>query len=312
MSSESATKPFKSGIVALVGKPNTGKSSLTNLLVGQKVSIVSDKAQTTRHRIIGVATTDEYQIVLVDTPGIHKPHTQLGKILNETAQSSIEGADALVIMVDASKKVDKEDEAIATMLKQTHWIGADGRAKPNVILCLNKMDVLRAIDVEDRYESFTKLFGTENLMMTSVTKNQNVNKLIEMILEHFPTGPMLYPEDEITDQPVRRLAAELVREKVLRLTRQEIPHAVATIVDDWEEERNLVRIAMSIIVEKDGQKAILIGKRGEMLKRIGTEARLEIADIVGKNVFLELFVKVRTDWRQNPRMLHELEYTEGS
>lgn len=297
-------------MVALVGKPNTGKSTLTNTLVGQKVSIVSDKAQTTRHRVLGIVTTDAYQMILIDTPGVHKAHTHLGKILNETAQSSLEGADALVIMVDASRKPDEEDEAIAAMLRLQGWIGPDGKAKPNVLLCLNKMDLMKAIDVQDRYDAFSKLFGTDQLMMTSLTKAQNVDKLVQLILPFLPEGPMLYPEDEVTDQPMRRLAAELVREKALRLTRQEVPHALAAVVDEWETDGNRTHIHLSLVVEKDGQKAILIGKRGEMLKRIGTEARAEIEDILGHQVFLQLFVKVRSEWRQNLRMLKELEYLE--
>ena len=308
MSLESATDSFRSGMVALVGKPNTGKSTLTNLLVGQKVSIVSDKAQTTRHRVLGIVTHDDYQMVLIDTPGVHKAHTHLGKILNETAQGSLEGADALVIMVDASRKPDKEEEALASMLRLQGWIGADGKARPNVILCLNKMDLLRAIDVQDHHDAYCKLYGTDHIMLTSLTKNQNVDKLVEMIVPLLPAGPMLYDGDEVTDQPMRRLAAELVREKALRLTRQEIPHALAAIVDDWTEEANMTRILISLVVEKDGQKAIIIGKKGEMLKRIGSEARAEIEAILGKRVFLELFVKVRTDWRQNPRMLKELDF----
>ncbi len=299
---------FKSGIVALVGKPNTGKSTLTNALVGQKVSIVSDKPQTTRHRVLGIATTETYQLALIDTPGVHKAHTQLGRILNETAQASIDGADCLLVMVDAHRKPDKEDEAIAVILKQSGWINAEGVAKKNVILCLNKMDITRPIDVADNYGLYTKLFGTERTMWTAVSKDENVDLLVGMILEDLPEGPMLYPEDEVTDQPMRRLAAELVREKCLRLTRQEIPHAIATVVDMWEEDGRLTRIDMSIVVEKDGQKAILIGKGGSMLNLIGSEARLEIEDIIGSRVHLQLFVKVREDWRQNPRMLRDLEY----
>lgn len=295
-------------MVALIGQPNTGKSTLTNLLVGQKVSIVSDKAQTTRHRVLGIATTDAYQLVLIDTPGVHKAHTQLGKILNETAQGSLDGADVLIIMADGARKPDKNEEAIAGLLKLQGWIGADGRAKPNVVLCLNKMDLLKAVDVQDQYNAYSKLYGTEQVMMTSLTKKQNVGKLVDLIVSLLQSGPLLYPADEVTDQPMRRLAAELVREKALRLTRQEIPHAVAAIVDDWTEEPNVAKILISLVVEKEGQKAILIGKRGEMIKRIGSEAREEIEAVLGSKVFLELFVKVRSEWRQNPRMLKELDY----
>ncbi|MCC7101856.1 MAG: GTPase Era [Fimbriimonadaceae bacterium] len=295
-------------MVALVGQPNTGKSTLTNLLVGQKVSIVSDKAQTTRHRVLGIATTDAYQMVIIDTPGVHKAHTHLGKILNETAQGSLEGADVLVVMVDGSRKPDKNEEAIAGLLKLQGWIGADGKAKPNVILCMNKMDLLKAIDVQDNFQAYSKLYGTDQIMMTSLPRGRNVEKLVNMIIASLPVGPLLYPEDEVTDQPMRRLAAELVREKALRLTRQEIPHAVAAIVDDWVDDADLTKILISLVVEKEGQKAVLIGKRGEMIKQIGTEARGEIEAVLDRRVFLELFVKVRPDWRQNPRMLKELDY----
>ena len=295
-------------MVALVGQPNTGKSTLTNLLVGQKVSIVSDKAQTTRHRVLGIATTDAYQMVIIDTPGVHKAHTHLGKILNETAQGSLEGADVLVVMVDGSRKPDKNEEAIAGLLKLQGWIGADGKAKPNVILCMNKMDLLKAIDVQDNFQAYSKLYGTDQIMMTSLPRGRNVEKLVNMIIASLPVGPLLYPEDEVTDQPMRRLAAELVREKALRLTRQEIPHAVAAIVDDWVDDVDLTKILISLVVEKEGQKAVLIGKRGEMIKQIGTEARGEIEAVLDRRVFLELFVKVRPDWRQNPRMLKELDY----
>jgi len=295
-------------MVALVGQPNTGKSTLTNLLVGQKVSIVSDKAQTTRHRVLGIATTDAYQMVIIDTPGVHKAHTHLGKVLNETAQGSLEGADVLIVMVDGSRKPDKNEEAIAGLLKLQGWIGADGKARPNVILCMNKMDLLKAVDVQDNFQAYSKLYGTDQVMMTTLPRGRNVDKLVNMIIGLLPVGPLLYPEDEVTDQPMRRLAAELVREKALRLTRQEIPHAVAAIVDDWVDDANLTKILISLVVEKEGQKAVLIGKRGEMIKKIGTEARGEIEAVLDRRVFLELFVKVRSDWRQNPRMLKELDY----
>ena len=295
-------------MVALVGQPNTGKSTLTNLLVGQKVSIVSDKAQTTRHRVLGIATTDAYQMVIIDTPGVHKAHTHLGKVLNETAQGSLEGADVLIVMVDGSRKPDKNEEAIVGLLKLQGWIGADGKARPNVILCMKKMDLLKAVDVQDNFQAYSKLYGTDQVMMTTLPRGRNVDKLVNMIIGLLPVGPLLYPEDEVTDQPMRRLAAELVREKALRLTRQEIPHAVAAIVDDWVDDANLTKILISLVVEKEGQKAVLIGKRGEMIKKIGTEARGEIEAVLDRRVFLELFVKVRPDWRQNPRMLKELDY----
>lgn len=312
MSSENANSTaFRAGLVGLLGKPNVGKSSLMNLCVGHKVSIVSDKAQTTRRRVLGILTEPDYQIVFVDTPGVHKPHTHLGKILNEVAQQSIVGVDANIVVVDGSRLPDNEDRAIAQMLVDTGWIsGTPRKANDSVVLCMNKMDLLHASNVEEHVEAYTSLFCTEQYMLTSMRKAQNVELLLRMVVPHLPEGDLIYPEDEFTDQPMRVMASEIVREKALQLTHQEVPHAIATVVDGWEvdEDTLLTRIAVTIVVEKDGQKAIMIGKKGEMLKRIGTESRLEIQELIGSQVFLELFVKVRADWRQNPRMLQELEY----
>lgn len=294
------------GFVTLIGKPNVGKSTLLNAIVGQKVSIVSDKRQTTRRRLLGIATTDEYQIVFIDTPGVHEAHTRLGKILNETAEQALVDSDLILVVVDVSKKPDKEDEAIAAMIQRSQ----PGGAASKVMLCLNKMDLLKAHWVQENIEAYCGLFQTETYMLTTMTRGHNADKLVDMIIERLPEGDLLYPEDDITDQPLRVMAAEIIREKALQLTRQEVPHVLATVVDEWEERRDgLTAITASIIVEKDGQKAILIGKSGSMLKRIGTESRLEIESWTGTKVFLELFVKVRPDWRQNPRMLHDLEYS---
>lgn len=301
---------FRCGTVALIGKPNVGKSTLVNLLVGQKVSIVSDKRQTTRNRVLGIATSDDYQIVLMDTPGIHHPHTRLGKTMNDAAKSTIAEVDLIVFVAEANRPPQKEDQEIAALLKSS-WkfpLQKDHPGFNGVILCLNKMDLLKAEHVVENVEAYCGLLGTEQYMLTCLTKGQNVDKLTEMILRYLPEGEPLFPADEFTDQPLRRLAAELVREKALAKTRQEIPHAIATLVDVWEDEPDteLTRIVMSIVVEKDGQKAILIGKGGQMLKQIGAEARAEIEALLERRVYLQLIVKVREEWRQNPRMLHEL------
>jgi GTP-binding protein Era len=303
---------LKAGFVTLIGKPNVGKSTLLNHVVGQKVSIVSNKKQTTRRRLLGIATTSEYQIVFVDTPGVHEAHTQLGKLLNETAEQALADTDVILAVVDASKKPEREDETIAAMIKRASSPNpGGGTPRPTqMVLCLNKMDLLKAHHVEENLEAYCKLFGTTEYMLTTMTKGHNADKLVDLIVSKLPESDLLFPEDDITDQPMRVMAAEIIREKALRLTRQEVPHALATVVDEWEErEDGLTRITASIVVEKDGQKAILIGKKGAMLKQIGTESRLEIESWTGTRVFLELFVKVRTDWRQNPRMLRDLEYT---
>lgn len=306
-------EPHRAGTVALIGRPNVGKSTLLNTVVGQKVAIVSDKAQTTRRRMLGIASHPGYQIVFVDTPGIHEPHTQLGKLLNESAQQALADVDVVLAVVDASKMPGREDQGIAKLLDAGGWLaGADGSPAPKgdrLVVCLNKMDLLKAPDVKGHVEAYQALFRTENTMLTSlVRKSGNVELLVAMLVERLPEGPALYDEDEVTDMPMRVLAAELIREKVLRLTRQEVPHAVATVVDSWEEEGDLTRIHASIVVEKDGQKAIVIGKHGAMLRQVGTEARQEIESWLGRRVHLQLFVKVRSDWRQNPRMLRDLEY----
>lgn len=306
LSSESATN-FRCGMIALVGKPNVGKSTLMNTLIGQKISIVSNKAQTTRHRVVGILTTEDYQAIFVDTPGLHKPHTRLGKMLNEVAQNSMD-TDLVVVVCDVHRKPDEEDRAIAQMLAATGWLDELKReAKPNVLLCLNKMDMLRAVDVVDHVEAYCKLFGTENYMLTSLVRVDNVEKLMAMIVDRLPDGPPLYPEDEITDQPLRRLAAEILREQVLNTTRQEIPHAVATMIEEWTEEETRTYIAANIIVEKDSQKAILIGKGGSKLREMGTAARLAIEELTGRPVYLELYVKVEPNWRQSVRLLRDFD-----
>ncbi len=296
----------KAGVVAVVGRPNVGKSTLINTLVGHKVSIVSDKPQTTRRRVLGILTTDDYQIVFVDTPGIHKPHTKLGSALNESARSSVFDVDVVLAVVDVSRMPAPEDEKVADMLKQAGYLGKV--RKIPVLLCMNKMDRLRAVDVERNWSAYNTLFETEESVMTSFLKQQNVDILVGEILNRLPENPNYYPDDLYTDQPLRFLAAELVREKALRLTKQEVPHAVATIVQDWIEDEKEAEITVDIIVERDSQKGIMIGKQGSMLKQIGTEARLEMQELLEKKVYLHLFVKVREGWRQNPRLLKELEY----
>jgi GTP-binding protein Era len=294
--------PFKTGTVALIGKPNVGKSTLLNRMVGQKVSIVSGKPQTTRRRVVGIAQGPEHQVAFVDTPGIHEPHNRLGRAMVEAARAALNDVDLVLFVGDASRRPDEEDKAIAKLLT------AD---QTSIFLCLNKMDLLAPEFVVENVEGYCKLLGTEEYMLTTATKGENVEKLMDLIVSRLPEGEPAFSVDDFTDQSSRFMAAELVREKILQATRQEVPHATAVLVDDWEEpEEGVVRISASIIVEKASQRAILIGKQGQFIKRIGTQARLEIEALIGRQVYLELFVKVREDWRMNPRMLHELEYME--
>lgn len=301
------------GNVALIGKPNVGKSTLLNHIVGQKVSIVSNKPQTTRKRVVGITTGDEYQIAFIDTPGIHEPHTKLGRSMVEQARKSLHDVDVIVYVADSSHHPNDGDKEIAKLLTglEVHDLNDPEKLVPiPVILCLNKMDQLKADSVQRNVEAYTGLFKTDDYMLTTATKGQNVDKLIEMIVAKLPEGEAQYDPDDYTDQSSRFIASEFVREKILIATKQEIPHAVAVMVDDWEEEENLIRISASIFVEKASQRAILIGKQGQFVKKIGTEARQEIEELLGQKVFLELQVRVREDWRMNPRMLQELDYAE--
>jgi GTP-binding protein Era len=296
--------PYKSGLVAMLGKPNVGKSTLVNALVGHKVSIVSNKPQTTRRKVLGVAQGEEYQVAFIDTPGIHEPHTTLARTMVESARQALHGVDVIVYVVDSSHRPDQTDTQISNLVRP------GGEPIAPVVVCLNKMDVLRAELVQAQVDAYTALFKTQDYMLTTATRGHNVDKLMAMILEKVPEGEPMFPEDEYTDQPLRFMVSELIREKVLQKTRQEVPHATAVVVDEWEDTPTLVSIRATIVVEKQGQKAIVIGERGSFLKEIGTEARIETELLLGKKVFLELYVKVREDWRMNPRLLQELEYTD--
>jgi GTP-binding protein Era len=290
----------KFGHVAVVGKPNVGKSTLINLITGHKVSIVSSKPQTTRRRVMGIATTPDYQIAFIDTPGIHEPINRLQRAMVEQARGALDGIDAILVVVDSASRPDEIEQTIARLVRQS--VGVP------VVLCLNKMDHLKAEHVVRHVEEYTELFGTEEYMMTVATRGENVDKLIDLILNHIPERAPFYPEDEFTDQSARFMAAEFVREKILIKTRQEIPHATAVVVESWEEDGALTRISATIIVDKTSQRPIMLGKAGTFIKEIGTQARVELEEMLGSKVFLELHVKVQEGWRQNPRILHELEY----
>lgn len=298
---------YRSGIVAVLGRPNVGKSSLVNALVGNKVSIVSDKAQTTRRRALGILTRPGSQIAFLDTPGIHVPSTRLGRALNDAARSTLDDADVLMVVVNASQDPREEDRRISALLEGAKL--GDRTRKTPLVLVMNKMDMLAPADVERRYAAFGDLFQPQEIIMTSATRGDNLEKLADNLTLFLPEQPPLFDEDLYTDQPVRDLAAELVREHALRRLRQEVPHALATYCESWETEPNgTTRIGVVLLCETEGQKAILIGRRGTMLKAIGTDARMEIEQLIGGPVYLETFVKVRNDWRQSDRTLQELNY----
>ena len=293
-------KSFRSGFVSLIGRPNAGKSALLNALVGQKVAIVADKPQTTRTSIQGVTTTPEAQIVFLDTPGIHKANTPLNKRLMDTVRGSLEERDLLLFVADAAKNFGDEDR---------HAIDVARRTETPVVLVLNKIDLVKEkAKLLPLIEQYKAVYDFADYVPVSAIKRKGLDELRKVIIERLPEGPAYFPEDHITDQPERFLAAELVREKVLLATRQEVPHSVTVTVDKWEETPRITRIYATIRVERDGQKAIVIGSKGAMLKKIGTLAREEMERLFGIKIYLDLHVRVQPGWREKPAFLNALDW----
>jgi GTP-binding protein Era len=294
------SEAFRSGFVSLVGRPNAGKSTLLNALVGQKVAIVADKPQTTRTSIQGVLTLPTAQIVFLDTPGIHKPDTPLNKRMMNVVRDALEERDLLLFLVDAAVPFKAEDRRAMEVLRKT--------GTP-AVLVLNKVDLVkekaRLLPVIEQYKNF---FEFADYVPVSAVKGHGLDDLRKVILAHLPEGPAYFPEDHVTDQPERFLAAELIREKVLQATRQEVPHAVAVMVDKWEETPRLTRIFATIRVERPGQKAILIGAKGATLKKIGTLARHEMERIFGVKIYLDLHIRVQPGWREQAAFLNTLDW----
>ncbi|SSC11631.1 GTPase Era [Mesotoga infera] len=289
---------FKSGIVALVGKPNVGKSSLINRIIGEKIAIVSDKPQTTRNRIGGIYTTEHGQIVFYDTPGIHKPLHKLGQYILKVATSSLLGVDLLLVMVDPTDGLRESDRLVATHV--------NGSRVP-VFLVINKIDAYSDGKLLHNFsENASRLF--ENVLerfYISAEKGTGVDSMIEAIFKFLPSGKLLFPEDYITDRSSRFMASEIVREKVLLHTHQEIPHSVGVSVQEFKDEGELLRIRADIVVERNSQKPIILGKGGSMIKLIGSDARRDMEYIFDQKVFLDLFVKVREKWRDKDSMIQE-------
>ena len=290
----------RSGFVAVIGRPNVGKSTLMNQFVGEKVAIVSPKPQTTRSRILGILTREKFQVVFVDTPGIHKPHHKLGRIMVNTATNVIPEADVVLFMVDVSVLPNAEDRMIANMLEVRRGIP--------VILVLNKMDLLRPQKVQDHTEAYWELAPFhDQWMMTTATEGANLGALLDRVVELLPQGPRYYPREYITDQTERQIVAELIREQVLRHTHQEVPHSVAVVVEEFaERDEGVTYIAANVFVERASQKGIVIGRRGAMIRRIGSRARGAVERLIGGSVYLDLWVKVREGWREDERELRRL------
>ncbi|WP_341740141.1 GTPase Era [Microcoleus sp. CAWBG640] len=299
MSVPAAPAGYKSGFVAIVGRPNVGKSTLMNLLVGQKIAITSPVSQTTRNRLRGILTTDEAQIIFVDTPGIHKPHHQLGKVLVQNARTAIQSVDLVLFVVDGSVESGGGDRYIVEILSNT---------EVPVILGLNKLDEQPpdSVLIDRTYEQIVN--PQWPVVKFSALTGEGVESLQKLLVEHLDVGPYYYPPDLVTDQPERFIMGELIREQILLLTREEVPHSVAIAIEVVEEEPKITRILASIHVERDSQKGILIGKSGSMLKSIGSAAREQIQKLIEGKVYLELFVKVQPKWRQSRTRLAELGY----
>lgn len=292
---------MKSGFVAIIGRPNVGKSTLLNQILGQKIVITTDKAQTTRKRIKGILTTDEGQIVFVDTPGVHKPLNKLGEFLLDEAKIAVPDADVILFLVDGSDPAGKGDKWIAQNLLQT---------KIPVIIVMNKVDKIKKPEkVEENLLSYKTLFN-ENLPVARISAKtgRNIDTLIKNIYKKLPEGEMLYPDDVVTEETMRDVTEEIIREKILLNTSDEIPHSVAVKVMKYSEEETIDRISAIIYCEQKSQKGILIGKGGSLLKKIGTESRLELEKIVEKKVFLQLEVKVEKDWRKKEKILKNFGY----
>jgi GTP-binding protein Era len=289
---------FRSGFVAVVGRPNVGKSTLVNSLVGRKVAIVSDKPQTTRHDARAVLTTEGYQIVFTDTPGFHKPRTLLGTRLNDLVGEATQGVDAIVMVVDAKDGIGRGDAFVYE--RRVRPVGVPA------FCAVNKLDLLRNREEVPQLQAAADLGDFEEIVPVSAKTARGVGMLRDLLLEHLPEGPAYYPDGEFTDQPLEIRLAEIVREKALAVTRQEVPHSIAVMVEELEETEGLTTVHASLIVERDSQKGIVIGKGGETLKTIGTRAREEMELVLGRKVFLDLRVKVLKEWQRDPKALQRL------
>lgn len=293
---------MKSGFVAMIGRPNAGKSTLLNQILDRKIAIVSDKPQTTRNRITGIYTTDETQIVFVDTPGIHKPKHKLGEYMVETAEKTVDDVDLIYYLVDASVKAGTGEEYVLNQVQQS---GAP------VFLLLNKVDKLTPEEIGKLLQEWQQKGDFAEIFPLSALEGDNVARLVEVTEKYLPEGPQYYPADAVTDQPLEIVISELIREKVLLLTRDEVPHSIAVFVENMERDSaGKMQIEACIYVERGSQKGIIIGKGGSMLKKIGTMARRDIEYLMGEKVYLKLWIKVREDWRNKKQVLSSLGYNE--
>lgn len=288
-------KKHKSGFISIIGRPNVGKSTFINQVIGQKIAIISDKAQTTRNKIQGVYTVEDAQMIFIDTPGIHKPKHRLGDYMVKVAESTLSQVDAVLFLIDAKEGYGKGDQYILDRLQ---------KVEGPVFLIINKVDLIHPDELFPLIEIYKDKCNFEEIIPISALEGNNVTYLLDILKTHLPEGPKYYDDDQVTDHPERFIIAELIREKILQLTREEIPHSIAVVIENIERRKsNAMFIQAAIITERSTQKGILIGKQGSMLKDIGKKARIDIEGLLGTKVFLELWVKVQKDWRNNQKQL---------
>ena len=289
-------KAFKSGFVAIVGRPNTGKSTLLNKITGDKLAIVSNKPQTTRNAILAIETTDDYQLIFVDTPGVHKPKTKLGEYMNKVVSDTITDVDAAVMVVDAAKEIGEQEKSIIEQLK--------ARKIPTVLV-INKVDAVEKEKILPLIAGYSELYDFAEVLPMSALR-ERADKVVSAVLSLIGEGPMYYPADQMTDMPEKTITSEIIREKILRLFDKEVPHGTAVEIEKFTDNENLLSIEAAIYCEKNSHKAIIIGKGGEALKRVGSYARADMEKFFGKKVYLRLWVKVRSDWRNTESDLKTL------
>ena len=295
-------KGYKSGFVSIIGRPNVGKSTFLNRIIGQKIAIMSDKPQTTRNKIQGVYTENDSQVIFIDTPGIHKPKHKLGDFMVKMAQTTLKEVDIVLFMVNAVEGFGRGEEFIIEKLKET---------KQPVFLVINKIDQVHPEQLLELIDQYRKLHDFAEIVPISALDGNNVEALIGTIKKYLPEGPQYYPDNQVTDHPERFIISELIREKVLHLTREEVPHSVAVVIDAIQKrEGGAVYINATIVVERPSQKGIIIGKQGKMLKEVGKRARFDIEALLGSKVFLEVWVKVQKDWRNKMSQLRDLGFRE--
>ncbi|MCU6600560.1 GTPase Era [Peribacillus simplex] len=301
---DTQVKGYKSGFISIIGRPNVGKSTFLNRVIGQKIAIMSDKPQTTRNKVQGVLTQNDSQMIFIDTPGIHKPKHKLGDFMMKVATNTLKEVDLILFMINATEGYGRGDEFIIEKLQSV---------KTPVFLVVNKIDAMHPDELLPIIEKYQQLYPFAAVVPISALEGNNVDTLLEQIKEHLPEGPQFYPADQVTDHPERFIISELVREKVLHLTREEIPHSVAVVIDSIKKMDNsdTINVMATIVVERDSQKGIVIGKQGKMLKEVGSRARVDIENLLGSKVFLELWVKVQKDWRNKASQLRDYGFNES-